>query len=524
MKRLTTEEFINRAKKIHGDKYDYSLVDYKGTDAKVKIICPQHGEFWQQPHNHLAGSGCPACSGRERRTKDVFLARSKVAHSDRYDYSKVDYKGVEEPVCIICPIHGEFWQKPIYHMKGNGCPECFGTPKSNTDEFIKKAIDVYGNQYDYSKVVYKGNKEKVCIICPEHGEWWVTPNNFLRGSRCPDCYGTPKLTTKEFIKRAKEIHGKKYDYSKVDYDGLKKEVTIICPIHGEFSQIARSHINGCGCPTCSGRLFYRRSARNSSDKTSDKKGSEITRITREIFINRSVESHTRKYNYSKVEFSSSTEKVCIICPEHGEFWQKAYYHMRGGNCPKCVGGVKLKKEDFISKANEIHKCKYDYSKVDYKNYSTKVCIICPEHGEFWQTPNNHLFGAGCPACPQSNLEAEMRQFLIKNKITFKQEYSFEWLRHKRKLYLDFYLPEYNVGIECQGGQHFYPVDLFGGEEYFEKSVERDLIKRDLCEKHGITILYFSKAHIDYPYDVIESYSDLLNEIKQSKITGRNVDE
>ena len=187
MRRLTKEEFIKKARTVHGDKYDYSFVVYKNTDTEVKIVCPIHGDFWQRPHNHLHGAGCPTCSGRERRTLDVFLARSKAVHSDRYDYSKVNYKGAGEPVCIICPIHGDFWQKPIYHMNGNGCPKCFGTPKSNTEQFIEKAKKVYGDQYDYSKVDYKGNKDKVCIICPKHGEWWVTPNNFLRGSRCPEC-------------------------------------------------------------------------------------------------------------------------------------------------------------------------------------------------------------------------------------------------------------------------------------------------------------------------------------------------
>ncbi len=215
-------------------------------------------------------------------------------------------------------------------------------------------------------------------------------------------------------------------------------------------------------------------------------------------------------------FNKSTEKVCIICPIHGEFWQTLYYHCQGGNCPQCVGGAKLTKEQFIEKANKIHKDKYDYSNVEYKNYSTKVCIICPEHGEFWQTPNNHLFGAGCPACPQSNMESEMRQFLIRNNFVFEQERGFDWLRYKRKLFLDFYLPELNLAIECQGAQHFRPVELFGGEHFFNKTLERDRIKYELCEKHGIKVLYFSNASIEYPYSVIENYTDLLKTINEHK--------
>lgn len=492
MNRLTTEEFILRAEHLYGDKYDYSKVNYINGSTKVPVICPIHGEFLAIPHNFLMGHGCPACSGRQRITKDIFIERAQKKHFGRYDYSKVEYKGAFVPVCIICPIHGEFWQKPVNHLNGNGCQACFSTPKSSTEEFIKKAIAVYGNQYDYSKVDYHGNKTKVCVICPRHGEWWVTPNNFLRGSRCPGCYGTPKKTNEEFVQKAREVHGDKYDYSKVKYDGEKNRVQIICSIHGEFTQRAGSHLRGSGCPICGGKVHF----------------------NRDLFIKRSLETHSIRYDYSKVHFSKSTEKVCIICPEHGVFWQNAVYHSNGGNCPKCVGGVKLTRESFIEKATAVHKGKYDYAKVEYKNYSTKVCIICPEHGEFWQTPNNHLFGAGCPTCPQSNLEGELRQFLIKNGIIFEQEKGFDWLRYKKKLFLDFYLPGRNIAIECQGKQHFAPVDLFGGEAFFNKTLERDRIKYELCKDHGIRVLYFSNAAIDYPYPVIETFSELLEEINR----------
>lgn len=492
MKKLTTQEFITKAKAIHGDKYDYSKVNYTGTENKVIIICKIHKDFLIKPHNFLQGQGCPKCSSHQFITEESFISRAKEIHGNRYDYSKVNYKKASEPVCIICPIHGEFFQKPSVHLSGCGCPKCFATPKLTTEEFIKKAKTIYGNKYDYSKVEYKGNKIKICVICPTHGEWLVTPNNFLRGSECPKCYGTPKLTTSEFLKRARKINGDKYDYSKVVYDGNKKKIKIICPVHGEFLQSPASHLKGTGCPACSGR----------------------EKITRELFFKQSKLNHTTTYDYTKVDFKDTNEKVCIICPIHGEFWQTVSYHMHGGNCPKCAGGVRLSKAEFIKKAQAIHGDKYDYSKVIYENYNTKVQIICKEHGAFLQTPNNHLFGAGCPTCPQSNLEGELRQFLVKNKIYFEQEKTFSWLKYKKKMFLDFYLPDYNIAIECQGGQHFAPIDLFGGEEFFNKTLLRDDIKNKLCTEHGIKILYFSNAHVDYPYKVLESYNELLNEIKK----------
>ena len=500
--RLTQEEFISRCFDIHGDKYDFSLTSYRNQGTKVKVKCLEHGIFEIWPNNLLRGHGCAVCSGRERITREVFVRRATEKHNNRYDYSKVEYRGMRELVCIGCPVHGDFWQKPEYHLKGNGCQKCYATPKSNTEEFILKAKEKYGDIYDYSKVNYTGNKNKVTIICPEHGEWNVTPNNFLRGSRCPGCFGTPKLTTEEFISKAKDVHGNTYDYSETVYDGNKKKVAIICSEHGLFLQMPKSHLQGAGCPICTGRINI----------VSDFKPKDIPlkRITTEIFIANSLANHEIKYDYSKAEYINGNKCVTIICPEHGEFQQRAGYHMHGGNCPKCVGGKRLTNEEFIDKATLIHEGKYDYSKVEYKNTATKVCIICPEHGEFFQTPNNHLFGAGCPTCPQSNLEGEMRQFLIKNNIEFEQEYSFKWLRNKKKLFLDFFLPDYNIAIECQGKQHFVPVDIFGGEVFFNKTIERDLIKRKLCEEHDIRVIYFSNAHIDYPYPVVETFEELKN--------------
>lgn len=228
-KKLTTSEFIARAKELYGDKYDYSKVVYINSAQKVCVICPEHGDFWMTPSNFLNGHKCPACSGRTRVTQEVFIERSTKIHNGRYNYSKVEYKGLEKPVCIICPEHGEFWQKANGHMYGRGCPKCYGTPKSTTEEFIRKAKDIYGDTYDYSKVIYNGNKEKVCIICPEHGEFWMSPNSHLRGHRCPGCFGTPKQTTDQFKTRARALFESKYDYSKVVYDGLNKKVCIIMP-------------------------------------------------------------------------------------------------------------------------------------------------------------------------------------------------------------------------------------------------------------------------------------------------------
>ena len=190
-KKFTTEEFIQRARKVHGDKYDYSKVEYVNNRTKVCIICPEHGEFWQTPDSHMLGNKCSKCSGSKKLTTEEFIEKAKQIHGNKYDYSKVEYKGNKIKVCIICPEHGEFWQMPINHCSKNnhnGCPICAKTIvanklRKNNSYFIEKAKQIHGDKYDYSKVEYVNNRTKVCIICPEHGEFWQTPDNHLKGKK-----------------------------------------------------------------------------------------------------------------------------------------------------------------------------------------------------------------------------------------------------------------------------------------------------------------------------------------------------
>ena len=170
--------------------------------------------------------------------------------------------------------------------------------------------------------------------------------------------------------------------------------------------------------------------------------------------------------------------------------------------------MKYTNETFIKKATEKYDNKYTYDKVNYINSQTKVCIICPEHGEFYVRPADYLRGYGCPKCQSSHLEEEIKSFLNDNDIEFEQQKTFEWLKLKNHLYLDFYLPKYNMAIECQGIQHFRPVDFFGGKEYFIKTIERDNIKQQLCENNGIKIIYFTNKSNCYDNSTIASLKDL----------------
>lgn len=195
----------------------------------------------------------------KRKTNKEFIADARKIHGDKYDYSKVEYKNNKTKIVITCPIHGDFLQSPNSHLKGRGCKKCgiertVLKEKSTKEKFIEKSIKIHGDKYDYSKVNYINNKTKVCIICPEHGEFWQVPNNHLTGYGCERCgVEIKRMKTLEFIEKANIIHKNKYDYSKTNIETRKNKndkVIIICPYHGEFLQTLHSHLDGIGCPHC----------------------------------------------------------------------------------------------------------------------------------------------------------------------------------------------------------------------------------------------------------------------------------
>ena len=361
-----------------------------------------------------------------------------------------------------------------------------GKKRLTTEEFISRAKEVHGDKYDYSKVEYgKNRKTKVCIIChekdekcEEHGEFWQTPNNHLYGKGCPKCASNYRYKSEEIIEEFKKIHGDKYDYSKVVYKDAHTKVCIICLKHGEFWMTPNLHLRGSGCKKCYKEI----------------KGKDRYSNTEE-FIEKARKVHGDKYDYSKVEYKCSNKKVRIICPIHGEYWQTPNSHLMGRSCPKC-GGKDKTTEDVINAFKLVHKDKYNYSKVVYKGMHTKVCIICPIHGEYWQTPANHLQGQGCSICKESRLERSIRNILEENKIEYEYQKRFIWLG---KQSLDFYLPKYNIAIECQGKQHYEPVDFAGNgkdwaEKLFEKNKKRDKTKFKKIKMHNIKMMYVNEEN------------------------------
>ena len=341
-RKLTTEEFIMKAKEIHDNKYSYNLSNYINNKTKIKIICSIHGIFEQAPHSHLLGLGCKKC-GIERRSKMAtmslksFINKATKIHRNKYDYNLANYINNRTKIKIICPTHGTFEQTPSMHLSGQGCRKCssqnIAKSKTKTQErFLEQARIVHGNKYDYSLSLYKKCNVKIKIICLKCGNKFMQkPNSHLRGQGCKKCgIENSKITQEEFINMSKKKHGNKYDYSQCIYHGSMKKVYIICKKHGLFSQTASHHLTGHGCNKC----YIERE----TDTTNN-------------FIRRCSLIHSKKYNYSLSIYKNQKTKLIIVCPKHGKFTQSPAHHINGTGCPKCSKKISKLEQVWLNLCN-----------------------------------------------------------------------------------------------------------------------------------------------------------------------------
>lgn len=270
--------------------------------------------------------------------------------------------------------------------------------KLTQDDFLRKAYIKHQGKYDYSLVNYVSYRVKVKIICKRHGSFYQTPAAHLVGNDCPKCAreitAQKKSNTQDyFLDAAFKVHGNFYDYTKTVYTKLSKKVIIICPVHGEFEQIANNHLSGYHCNNCYKEKLSLRIANMNYDSS----------LTRDQFIEKAQEKHSDKYVYDLVNYTNSYTPVKIICFRHGIFEQTPNSHLSERGCIKCgyENGARKKSfntQDFIEISKIVHENKYDYSLVEYFNCRDKVTIICPYHKEFKQRPNSHMRGFGCRLC------------------------------------------------------------------------------------------------------------------------------
>lgn len=369
--------------------------------------------------------------------------------------------------------------------------------KITIDE-IKKMV---GSKYEV--ISYEGSRIPVVLSCPIHGEFKLRLDHIkqkLGQELCKECVKDEERHKKflEFVRKGNEVHNGKYTYHEEYFTNMQAKTIINCPIHGDFKQSPINHTwFKQGCPKCA-----------------DERKLGRYKYTREEIIEMCKKVHGDKYIYDDIIFQGMKKKILNIkCPKHGYFDQVAYDHLKGFGCEKCkFENQTMTKEEFIERVTKIHNgfYSYDKEKMVYVNNNIDVPIICPIHGEFWQRPAYHLMGGGCSECQNSKLENEMIGFLKEHDIEYIHSYHTDWLG---RLELDFYLPQYNIGIECQGKQHFEKVKHFDDGDSFQDRLERDERKKKLCDENGVKLLYYSNLGIEYPYGVFEDKELLLKEIR-----------
>lgn len=386
--------------------------------------------------------------------------------------------------------------------------------KYSRNEVIKMSKEVHGNKYDYTITEGVNNKiGKIKYICPKHNI--IIEQNFhnhLQGKGCQECAKESRrklkcLTKEELIQKASLYRDDldNYDFDKTDFTYRDKEgrMEIYCKEHGRFLIRPNHFIHGViGCKYCNGRK-----------KDEEDMRKELSEMHPSLDFSESNYSEKDKLN-----------RIKVICPEHGVKYINYWNLIHGQGCYEC--GIKkigeksrLTNEEIIRRAEEIYgKDKYTYEHLDTFNrkQNTKIVITCPKHGDFEVTVSNFVSGkSGCPKCKISKLEVRVANFLSRNNIKFVQQKTFEWLKYKSNLYLDFYLPDYNLAIECQGKQHFVPVDTFGGEDGFNEIVIRDNVKKQCCDNNNIKILYYMDNKYKKDKNDFSLLSELLVEIKNN---------
>lgn len=390
----------------------------------------------------------------KRKTTEQFISDAVARHGRRYDYSNTVYLGWDKQVEIICKEHGSFWQIASQHTLGSNCPVCVSENRRVNIERLQ-SLDI--KPLTLLTKVVSSVSDKVTLICPTHGEFTISTMRLILGSRCKKCSG--KMVDREtFLERAKQKFNNRFVYDMSNYVNISSTIIISCPVHGSVHIVAHRHLTiSKGCPLCSsskskpmlsldefisrskehfGDMFeYNSSVYNGSDQpiivrcrkhgdiqirkaglhSTGKVGcrkcvSEKGLEKKHLqFVNTASSVHEGRYDYSKTVFENAKKKVIITCPTHGDFLQTPQQHLSLNGCPKCAG--RMTQAEFIERANTVHDGVYAYSKTEYHNVNKHITITCKEHGDYVIIAALHLSGSGCPNCIRARSSKKEKEWI-----------------------------------------------------------------------------------------------------------------
>lgn len=384
------------------------------------------------------------------------------------------------------------------------------------EKVIEMCKKVHGDKYDYS--ITEGVQNvlgKIIYICPTHGVVEQIFSNHLQGKGCNKCANKRKgnylkFTKETFLKKAKKEHKDlgDYDFSELEIDSRDEngKIEIVCKKHGKFKINPMYFIKGGGCPYCHGKIT----------KNDEEIRKELALLHPSL-------------DFSETNYSERDGKyrIKVICPKHGE-QLVSYYNLKNGQGCYYCGRERAKKkntitnEEFIARGKRIYGNKYTYEHLDMNNRDEngRVLVTCSKHGDFKSLPDFFYHGHACPKCQESRLEREIRIYLEENNIEYIYQCNkayFNWLGLQT---LDFYLPQYNIAIECQGEQHFIP-SAFGSKTIMKENAlkriqKRDALKLEKCTEHNIPIFYYANYNFDFPYKVYRDKEIMFKDIKEKR--------
>lgn len=384
--------------------------------------------------------------------------------------------------------------------------------KQTLEDFIEKFRQKFPDKkYSFDKAEYVNTHEKIEMTCDKGHTFDIRPCDLLNGYGCPVCGGTKKLTKEDFINKATYVHKGYFTYEHCDFTKVSSPVTVTCPLHGDIIVKASNHLNGANCKKCQLEGVKHEIQRLPQVNKSTRK------LTTEDFIQRAKEFWGDRYVYDEnTKYEKANKPLIITCREHGQFSITPNHFLSGRGCPYCGKNKKKTTEEIVNEIKEAQPYSdYDYSYVEYRGIHKNITLKCNKCGTiFSNAPSNLItYKNGCPGCNASQLELEMKDFLKRNNILFVEQKTFDWLKHKSNLKLDFYLSEYDVAIECQGIQHFKDVCFDGKTSSLLENQTRDKTKKELCNQNNVKIYYYSNFHIEFPYYVYEDKETMLNDIK-----------
>lgn len=415
-----------------------------------------------------------------------FLERAQAAAKRPVDLSKFNYTKSNEKSVAVCPTHREFLISANALMQGKGCHKCAVSERSKkqtlgTGGFIERAEKTHGKKYDYSKVVYTHNRNHVTITCRDHGDFTQNPSSHISGRGCPECakISVGLSSTLDFGNFREKLFAKHPHLTPIEgsYKNASSPVSVVCPEHGQFEALAGNLIyNGSGCPKCSRKRV----------------GAKLSQSL-EDYVEKANLVHNGKYTYTGIMRRPDGTWLKIVCPEHGEFEQRAQDHLKGRGCNRCHKKM-FDTQSFIKEASLIHRDKYDYSKASYVAALEKVTLVCHEHGPFEQRPACHVsLGQGCPIC--GGIGPSKGQLEIEETLSKYTDVIREWTIPGTRRRVDLYLPKFNLGVEYHG--------LIFHSSKYASDKRKDYKKHVLAEKSGVRLIHIYEDEWKFKRQVVE---------------------